>query len=97
MFNPLPCVGLTGRADREIWNCALDHDFAVVTTNAQDFIELLNVDVDPGFIVFRRGRPEPDRTVGPHPTGSERDTHQGFQRLNMVELESECPQRPFQR
>jgi predicted nuclease of predicted toxin-antitoxin system len=49
----VPHVGLAGRADREIWNYALDHDFAVVTTNAQDFIELLNVDVHPGLIVFR--------------------------------------------
>jgi len=43
----VPHAGLAGRADREIWNYALDHDFAVVTTNAQGFIELLYVDVHP--------------------------------------------------
>lgn len=49
----VPHVGLTGRADHEIWQYALDHDFAVVTTNARDFIELLDVDVHPGLIVLR--------------------------------------------
>ena len=48
----VPHVGLTGRADHEIWQYALDHDFAV-TTNARDFIELLDVDVHPGLIVLR--------------------------------------------
>lgn len=46
-------VGLAGRADHEIWQYALDHDFAVVTTNARDFIELLHVEVHPGLIVLR--------------------------------------------
>ena len=32
---------------------ALDHDFAVVTINAQDLIALLNVPVHPGLIVLR--------------------------------------------
>ena len=41
----VPHVGLAGRADHEIWQYALDHDFAVVTTNARDSIELLTVDV----------------------------------------------------
>jgi hypothetical protein len=36
-----------------IWQYALDHDLAVVTTNAGDFIELLDVDVHPGLIVLR--------------------------------------------
>ncbi len=49
----VPHVGLAGRADHEIWRYALDHGFAVVTTNAQDFIELLNVDIHPGLIVLR--------------------------------------------
>jgi hypothetical protein len=43
-----------GRPDHEIWKYALDHDFSVVTTNARDFIKLLNVDVDPGLIVLRQ-------------------------------------------
>jgi predicted nuclease of predicted toxin-antitoxin system len=34
----VPHVGLAGRADHVVWRYALDHDFAVVTTNAQDFI-----------------------------------------------------------
>jgi predicted nuclease of predicted toxin-antitoxin system len=48
-------AGLAGWADRAIWKYALDRDFAVVTTNARDFIELLNVDVHPGLIVLREG------------------------------------------
>jgi predicted nuclease of predicted toxin-antitoxin system len=49
----VPHVGLGGRADREVWKYALDHGFAVVTTNARDFIELLDVEVHPGLIVLR--------------------------------------------
>ncbi len=49
----VPHVGLGGRRDREIWKYALDHDLAVVTTNARDFIRLLDVDVHPGMIVLR--------------------------------------------
>jgi predicted nuclease of predicted toxin-antitoxin system len=36
-----------------IWQYALDHDFTVVTTNARDFIELLDVPIHPGLIVLR--------------------------------------------
>jgi len=46
----VPHVGLGGRADRVVWQYALDHDFAVVTANAQDFIELLDMPVHPGLI-----------------------------------------------
>jgi len=49
----VPHVGLGGRADRVVWQYALDHDFAVVTANAQDFIELLDMPVHPGLIVLR--------------------------------------------
>ncbi|HTT18821.1 MAG TPA: DUF5615 family PIN-like protein [Candidatus Sulfotelmatobacter sp.] len=49
----VPHVGLAGRADHAIWRYALDHDFAVVTTNARDFIELLDAPVHPGLIVLR--------------------------------------------
>lgn len=49
----VPHVGLAGRADHAIWQYSLDHDFAVVTTNAQDFIALLNLPVHPGLIVWR--------------------------------------------
>ena len=49
----VPHVGLSGRADHAIWQYALDHDFAVVATNAQDFIALLNVPFHPGLIVLR--------------------------------------------
>ena len=49
----VPHVGLSGRLDGEIWRYALDHDFAVVTTNARDFIRLLNVEMHPGLIVAR--------------------------------------------
>jgi predicted nuclease of predicted toxin-antitoxin system len=49
----VPHVGLSGRPDHAIWRYALEHGFAVVTTNARDFIDLLNVDVHPGLIVLR--------------------------------------------
>lgn len=49
----VPHPGLSGRSDTAIWQYALDHDLAVVTTNAQDFIELLDVELHPGLIVFR--------------------------------------------
>lgn len=49
----VPHVGLAGRTDRAVWKYARDHDFAVVTANARDFIALLEVDVHPGLIVLR--------------------------------------------
>jgi predicted nuclease of predicted toxin-antitoxin system len=49
----VPHVGLAGRTDRVVWEYALDHDFAVVTTNARDFIELLDAPAHPGLIVLR--------------------------------------------
>ncbi len=49
----VPHVGLAGRADHAVWKYALDHDFAVVTVNARDFIELLNIAAHPGLIVLR--------------------------------------------
>jgi predicted nuclease of predicted toxin-antitoxin system len=49
----VPHAGLSGRPDHVIWRYALKHDFAIVTTNARDFIELINVDMHPGLIVLR--------------------------------------------
>lgn len=49
----VPHVGLSGRPDREIWKYALDHDLAVGTTNAREFIPLLHVEAHPGLIVLR--------------------------------------------
>jgi predicted nuclease of predicted toxin-antitoxin system len=46
-------VGLSGRADHIVWKYALDRGFAVVTMNARDFIELLNVPLHPGLILLR--------------------------------------------
>jgi predicted nuclease of predicted toxin-antitoxin system len=46
-------VGLSGESDKQIWNYALENDFVVVTSNARDFIRLLNVEVHPGLIVLR--------------------------------------------
>jgi predicted nuclease of predicted toxin-antitoxin system len=48
-------VGLAGRSDAEVWGHALEHDFVVVTANARDFLELLNVELHPGLIVLREG------------------------------------------
>ena len=41
-------VGLSGEPDEQIWNYALENDSVVVTSNARDFIRLLNVEVHPG-------------------------------------------------
>lgn len=49
----VPHTGLSGRSDREIWKYALEQDFAVVTTNARDFIQLLDVELHPGLIILR--------------------------------------------
>jgi len=49
----VPHVGLAGRTDHVVWQYALDHDFAVVTTNARHFIELLDASLHPGLIVLR--------------------------------------------
>lgn len=49
----VPHVGMSGKSDREVWQYALHHDFVVVTTNARDFIQLLDVDLHPGLIVLR--------------------------------------------
>jgi predicted nuclease of predicted toxin-antitoxin system len=49
----VPHAGLAGQPDTEIWAHALDHDFAVVTTNARDFVVLLDIEIHPGLIVLR--------------------------------------------
>ena len=46
-------VGLSGEPDAKIWNYAFVNDFVVVTSNARDFIRLLNVEVHRGLIVLR--------------------------------------------
>ena len=46
-------LGLGGKRDHQVWKFALNNDFAVVTTNAKDFIELLDVGLHPGLIVLR--------------------------------------------
>ena len=46
----VPHAGLTGKPDPEIWDYASNNDFAVVTTNARDFIRLVNVEVHPGLM-----------------------------------------------
>ena len=48
-------IGLSGQSDPSIWRYALDNDFTVVTTNARDFIKLLNIEIHPGLIVLREG------------------------------------------
>jgi predicted nuclease of predicted toxin-antitoxin system len=47
-------VGLSGEPDTKIWNYAFENDSVVVTSNARDFIRLLNVEVHPGLIVLRK-------------------------------------------
>jgi len=47
-------VGLNGHTDHEVWAFAMEHDMAVVTTNVDDFLELLeDVESHPGLILLR--------------------------------------------
>jgi predicted nuclease of predicted toxin-antitoxin system len=47
-------IGLRGQPDRTVWAFAMRHEMAVVTTNADDFIDLLeDVELHPGLILLR--------------------------------------------
>jgi predicted nuclease of predicted toxin-antitoxin system len=46
-------LGLSETSDRAIWQYAFSHDFTVVTTNAKDFFQLLDVELHSGLIVLR--------------------------------------------
>ena len=48
-----PHVGLSGANDPALWRYAYENDLTVITTNAKDFLALLNVEVHPGLIVLR--------------------------------------------
>ncbi len=49
----VPHVGLGGASDPVVWRYAYENDLIVVTTNAKDFLALLDVEVHPGLIVLR--------------------------------------------
>lgn len=49
----VPHVGLGGASDPTVWRYAYENDLTVITTNAKDFLALLNVEVHPGLIVLR--------------------------------------------
>jgi predicted nuclease of predicted toxin-antitoxin system len=49
----VPHVGLSGASDLAVWRYAYENDLIVVTTNAKDFLALLDVEVHPGLIVLR--------------------------------------------
>jgi predicted nuclease of predicted toxin-antitoxin system len=49
----VPHVGLSGASDPVIWCYAYENDLTVITTNAKDFLALLDVEVHPGLIVLR--------------------------------------------
>ncbi len=49
----MPHVGLGGASDPTVWRYAYENDLTVITTNAKDFLALLNVEVHPGLIVLR--------------------------------------------
>lgn len=49
----VPHVGLSGASDPVVWRFAYENDLIVVTTNAKDFLALLDVEVHPGLIVLR--------------------------------------------
>ncbi len=47
-------VGLYGQPDHIVWSFAMTHGMAVVTTNAADFLELLeDLELHPGLILLR--------------------------------------------
>lgn len=45
--------GLAGQPDATVWAYAWEHNFVVVTTNARDFLTLVDVEMHPGLIVLR--------------------------------------------
>lgn len=49
----VPHVGLSGESDPVVWRYAYENDLTVITTNAKDFLALLDVEVHPGLIVLR--------------------------------------------
>src|SRR6516225_3115877 len=49
--------GLSGRPDHEIWSYPFENHSGVVTTNAGDFIKLLDAEVHLGLIVLRESGP----------------------------------------
>lgn len=49
----VPHVGLSGANDSVVWRYAYENDLTVITTNAKDFLALLDVEVHPGLIVLR--------------------------------------------
>jgi predicted nuclease of predicted toxin-antitoxin system len=49
----VPHVGLSGASDPSVWHYAYENDLTVITTNAKDFLALLDVEVHPGLIVLR--------------------------------------------
>ena len=48
-------VGLSGATDPVIWRYAFEHDYVLVTSNSRDFLDLLEVDLHPGLIIFSQG------------------------------------------
>jgi predicted nuclease of predicted toxin-antitoxin system len=49
----VPHVGLSGASDPVVWRYAYENGLTVITTNAKDFLTLLDVEVHPGLIVLR--------------------------------------------
>jgi predicted nuclease of predicted toxin-antitoxin system len=49
----VPHVGLSGASDPGVWRYAYENDLTVITTNANDFLALLDVEMHPGLIVLR--------------------------------------------
>ena len=55
----VPHVGLAGASDESVWTYAAEHDMAVVTVNARDFLMLASLDIHPGLIVLRESELHP--------------------------------------
>jgi predicted nuclease of predicted toxin-antitoxin system len=85
----VPHVGLAGRTDHAVWKYALDHDFVIVTTNARDFIGLLNIALHPGLIVLRESglsRDEQWDRIKPVIENVRRSSDQDFLLNKLVEI-----------
>ena len=49
----VPHIGISGASDPVVWRYGYENDLTVITTNAKDFLALLDVEIHPGLIVFR--------------------------------------------
>jgi len=72
-------VGLMGKSDSAVWAHAFENDFALVTVNVRDFLNLASkVELHPGAIVLRRA-------------GLDRDEQWSYLRLALDRIDITAP------